>query len=320
MKNEKAHTDVKTLKTMALTAGATVAVAAGGLEVMDEAVAWTYGKCLEHGMPYLTNMYFEATLTYLVWFATGMYFTYLDVTRSPTKIQKDYWPTNWEMLSCAVPQIIVYGLGVVIGWVQWVKHPQEMSQVIQEAPPTFIEMIFQIVVTFLIFDFVMYWQHRALHTVPWLRNNIHSVHHVFSAPFGWAGGWVHPVEQAGLILGAAVPAYMICHPFARWWFFSTMVMILVDGNSGHSVWWSPFNWLIPGHGIDRLGNGAEVHDVHHYLPTKNFALILIVWDKVFGTYVDPDAENVPTNPYQPPYIYKFREEVKRAPSVTGGSE
>ena len=36
-------------------------------------------------------------------------------------------------------------------------------------------------------DILIYWEHRLMHTVPYLRNHIHSVHHEYTAVFSWAG-------------------------------------------------------------------------------------------------------------------------------------
>eukprot|EP01064_Diplonema_japonicum_P019393 TRINITY_DN280_c0_g2_i1.p2 TRINITY_DN280_c0_g2~~TRINITY_DN280_c0_g2_i1.p2 ORF type:complete len:316 (+),score=49.17 TRINITY_DN280_c0_g2_i1:58-1005(+) len=291
------------VKTLAATAGAGAALYLGGLEVMDEAVAWTYGKCLEHGMPYLTNMYFEASLAYTAWFASCVYFTYLDVTRSPTKIQKDYWPTNKEMLECGVPQFFIYGVGCAITWYQWAGDPS-LTIDITSTPPTFFELAWQVSISLIVGDFIIYWEHRIMHIIPYLRNNVHNVHHVYSAPFGWAGGWVHPVEDLIVITAQVIPAVIFCHPMSRWVFCILWVVCQIDEHSGHDVWWSPFNWLIPFHGKDSLGGGGDPHDVHHYMPTKNYSFVFCVWDQLFGTYVDPSPKLV--NPFKPPFISERR--------------
>ncbi|TVU01849.1 hypothetical protein EJB05_52663, partial [Eragrostis curvula] len=47
----------------------------------------------------------------------------------------------------------------------------------------------------LVVDYLNYWIHRLLHT-KWAYNNIHHVHHDFTAPTGYAASYSHWVEVA----------------------------------------------------------------------------------------------------------------------------
>eukprot|EP01061_Rhynchopus_euleeides_P036296 TRINITY_DN6119_c0_g5_i1.p2 TRINITY_DN6119_c0_g5~~TRINITY_DN6119_c0_g5_i1.p2 ORF type:complete len:357 (+),score=106.00 TRINITY_DN6119_c0_g5_i1:123-1073(+) len=276
---------------------------AGGFAPCDVAVQWGYDRILEAGMPYLTNYIFEASLACFVWFSICIYFTYLDFTRSPTKVQKDYWPTAREMMECAIPQIILYTLGCGYTWYQWATDDQFVIPITEKAPG-FMECIAEVTACLVIGDFLIYWEHRWMHDIPLLRNHVHSVHHVYSAPFSWAGGWVHPIEDAVVVSAQVVPAVALnIHPLSRWVFAILWTVLLIDEHSGHDVWWSPYNWLIPDH--RSIGGGADPHDIHHYLPNKNYSFVFCIWDRIFGTYQDPNPLTV--NPYQPPYITKRRD-------------
>ena len=57
--------------------------------------------------------------------------------------------------------------------------------------PTYILEISKLVITG---DFLLYWYHRLAHINRWFRNNIHDIHHTYSAVFSWAGTYIHPIE------------------------------------------------------------------------------------------------------------------------------
>eukprot|EP00754_Rhynchopus_humris_P026505 Rhum_TRINITY_DN15024_c14_g1::Rhum_TRINITY_DN15024_c14_g1_i1::g.133875::m.133875/K10223/CH25H; cholesterol 25-hydroxylase len=270
----------------------------------DRLVQATWDETLRLTMPYASNYMVEASIAFVSWFVICMYFTYLDVTRSETKVQKDYWPSAKEMLEVAIPQIIIYGAGCGYTWYQWATEPERFALDMPTEAPTFLTLIGQVAAAMVAGDFLIYWEHRFMHYNAYLRNHVHSVHHAYSAPFGWSGGWVHPIEDCIVVSAQAIPAYFICHPMARWIFASLWTILLIDEHSGHDVWWSPFNWLIPDH--RSIGGGADPHDIHHYKVDKNYSFCFCVWDRMFGTYEDPSPYTV--NPFKPPFITAIRSE------------
>ena len=279
-------------------------LAAGGLNMLDEATQSAWDFCLRYE-PYISNPQVEATIAFIAWFVVCLYFTYLDVTRSPTKIQKDYWPTNKEMLDCAVPQIIIYFVGCAFTWYLWAQFP-DTHLIHDKKAPTFLGFVGQLSSAVIVGDFIIYWEHRLMHIIPYLRNNIHSVHHAYSAPFSWAGGWVHPFEDLIVVSAQALPAYLWCDPLTRYVFSALWAVLLIDEHSGHDVWWSPFNWMSFGRNRDVIiGGGADPHDIHHFIPTKNFSFCFCIWDRMFGTYMEPSELIV--NPFVPPFISERRE-------------
>uniref|UniRef100_A0A7S3FAY2 Fatty acid hydroxylase domain-containing protein n=1 Tax=Haptolina ericina TaxID=156174 RepID=A0A7S3FAY2_9EUKA len=146
--------------------------------------------------------------------------------------------------------------------------------------PVFAE---QVITAFIVGDFFIYWEHRIMHAVPYLRKNIHSWHHAYTAPFSWAGGVVHPLEDVVVIL-CQMTFPLLCghHPLATWAFVALWVLLLVEEHSGHDVTWAPYHWMpfarCP------MGGGAAPHDIHHYKVNKNYAFVLCVWDHLFGTF------------------------------------
>jgi sterol desaturase/sphingolipid hydroxylase (fatty acid hydroxylase superfamily) len=136
---------------------------------------------------------------------------------------------------------------------------------------------------FFVFTFLLYWQHRLAHTVPFLWR-FHAVHHS-SAQLDWvAAARLHPIEDffGGFLL--APPIILLgFKPIALGIFsgIATAWAIIEHAN---------VNWRL--RIVDRIYTTPEYHHWHHSLHAeardKNFGLPL--WDTLFGTYYMPKGE------------------------------
>eukprot|EP00411_Alexandrium_monilatum_P071348 CAMPEP_0175568412 /NCGR_PEP_ID=MMETSP0096-20121207/40956_1 /TAXON_ID=311494 /ORGANISM="Alexandrium monilatum, Strain CCMP3105" /LENGTH=331 /DNA_ID=CAMNT_0016871749 /DNA_START=45 /DNA_END=1040 /DNA_ORIENTATION=+ len=210
--------------------------------------------------------------------ATCIGFTVLDVCRSETKIQKDWFPSTRDLLVAGLPQTAIYLIANALGWI-YGYYPI----VLPGRAPRLAEFAEQVLVAFVIGDFFIYSEHRIMHAVPFLRQHIHSWHHAYHAPFSWAGGVVHPLEDFVVIIcQTTAPILLGHHPLSFWTFVAIWTALLIEEHSGHDVWWAPYNWLpfarCP------CGGGAAPHDIHHYKVNKNYGFVLCVWDQLFDTF------------------------------------
>ncbi|MEC4087759.1 sterol desaturase family protein [Pseudoalteromonas rubra] len=134
---------------------------------------------------------------------------------------------------------------------------------------------------FLLQDFLYYWFHRASHKVHWLWL-AHVVHHSsehmnFSTAF----------RQS--LLYPFVGMWLFWTPMILLGFVPELVLAVVAINLAfqffvHTQLVGQLGWL------ERVFNTPTHHRIHHasnacYLD-KNFAGVLIIWDKLFGTYTD----------------------------------
>lgn len=135
--------------------------------------------------------------------------------------------------------------------------------------------------TILIFEFVVYWRHRAEHT-RWLWP-IHATHHADTALHWLSILRKHPLSKLlssfvdiALLLLLGVPEWAIgVAGFLRtWWGF----FIHAD-----------VPWTLGIFGKVLISPAA--HRLHHIrdeaLMGTNFGNTVTLWDKLFGTYVDP---------------------------------
>ncbi|MFB9217002.1 sterol desaturase family protein [Vibrio sinaloensis] len=148
-------------------------------------------------------------------------------------------------------------------------------------------------------DFCYYWFHRASHRVRWM----------------WAAHVAHHSSENMNFSTAFRQSLM--YPLAGMWLFWVPLVII-----GFEPKWVVFvvllnlglQFFVHTQWIDKLGpiekvfNTPSHHRVHHgtnpqYID-KNYAGVLIVWDKLFGTY-EPEVETVrygvtkPVNSFNP---------------------
>ncbi|MGI2258965.1 sterol desaturase family protein [Shewanella sp. GXUN23E] len=148
-------------------------------------------------------------------------------------------------------------------------------------------------------DFCYYWFHRASHRVRWLWA-AHSVHHSsesmnFSTAFRQS--LMYPVAGMWIFW---VPLVIVGFP-PNWVVFSVLLNLALQFVI-HTQWIKDFG------PFDLIFNSPSHHRVHHgrnpqYID-RNYAGVLIIWDRLFGTFV-PEVEAVdygitkPVNSHNP---------------------
>lgn len=133
-------------------------------------------------------------------------------------------------------------------------------------------------ITLLAIDLVFYWYHRSSHRIRVLWA-VHMNHHSstemnFTVAFRQA--WLGPLSKVPFfmvlpVLGFDPTVTALCGICSTLW-----------GVLGHTQWVDKLGWL------DRIFNTPSTHRVHHgtnpeYL-NKNYGNLLIIWDRLFGTY------------------------------------
>jgi sterol desaturase/sphingolipid hydroxylase (fatty acid hydroxylase superfamily) len=130
-------------------------------------------------------------------------------------------------------------------------------------------------------DFLYYWFHRASHRIRWL----------------WASHVTHHSSER-LNLSTAF-RQSLTYPLSGMWAFwlplawagftPDTILLVVGLNLAYQFWVhteavGKLGWL------DHVINTPSVHRVHHarnpHYIDRNYAGVLVVWDKLFGTYVE----------------------------------
>lgn len=144
------------------------------------------------------------------------------------------------------------------------------------------------VVLFFALEFVYYWFHRASHRVRWFWAN-HSVHHSpnqFNLSAAYRLGW----------LGKVTLTLIFFSPLA-WIGFTPQVILLAFAINLLYQFWIHAEWIPKLGFLEGIINTPSAHRVHHasnveYLDA-NYGGVLVIFDRMFGTYVPERDELKP---------------------------
>lgn len=145
----------------------------------------------------------------------------------------------------------------------------------------YVPEILNVVIAILLIDFAAYWRHRLEHTKPMWR--FHATHHADEQITWFTVLRKHPVARLLsmivdniplLILGAPIYAIVLANLARTWWgYFIHADVPWTLGQSG------------------KLLMSPAAHRLHHIrdeeLMGSNYGNTITLWDRLFGTYVDP---------------------------------
>ncbi len=186
------------------------------------------------------------------------------------------WARIKEMLANGATYL-VYLPAAILGVAIWTQIYDATDAVIPWSIPT---TIWSIPVAIVIADFIYYWEHRIAHEKRLLWDLYHSVHHS-SERFDQTTSLRLGAFDALISLVFSLP--MILLGFSPGLTLAAMAVVL-----GYQTWihteliermprWFEVIFNTPSH--HRGHHGAE----HPYLDT-NYGGILIIWDRLFGTF------------------------------------
>ncbi|KAI9252962.1 hypothetical protein BDA99DRAFT_443794 [Phascolomyces articulosus] len=213
------------------------------------------------------------------------YFQKYKLQPNKTNSNEDYWNCTWKVLKSHF---------LYEGPLIFFFHPMAtfLGMRVSAPFPGWQQMCVEIAIFFIFEDFYHYHMHRFMHWPPFYKK-VHKIHHDYSAPFGIAAEYAHPIET--MILGfGTVGGPLVYHGVVHYlleldvkWELHLATMLLwivlrlfqaIDAHSGYDFPWSLHNWV-------PFWAGAEHHDYHHQMFIGNYASSFRLWDHVFGTNV-----------------------------------
>lgn len=226
-------------------------------------------------------------------FAMALFLTPIAIEFTATALRgiKRY-RLNDLLANVVLSLLTVVGSALIAGLTLWIyvhAHAYALFQLPATAVTTWL-------VGFVAYDFFYYWAHRAHHTVALLWG-VHAVHH----------------SGEDMNFGLAVRQNALGE-LTTWFFFLPMAIVGVPsevylGVAGiqllfqyfiHNTYVPPLGWL------EKVLVTPSQHRVHHgrnqlYLD-KNYGNILVLWDRLFGSYQPEVREH--------PVVYGLRHSVR----------
>jgi len=138
---------------------------------------------------------------------------------------------------------------------------------------------------FLTFDLLMWCIHFCQHYWPWLYHHTHDQHHLIKSPTIVVALTGYLPDTCLLII---VPFHLTqclvpCGNFVTVFAFASLSLWHL--HMIHSEFEHPWDPLLHKLGLVTTHD----HHVHHLRPRKNLAHFFVMYDKMFGTYVDPSS-------------------------------
>jgi sterol desaturase/sphingolipid hydroxylase (fatty acid hydroxylase superfamily) len=145
----------------------------------------------------------------------------------------------------------------------------------------------------LVGDFGLYWGHRIQHTIPYLWEHVHSVHHAVQTPTPLSTIYLHPIDATlqgslPLLLAAVV---VRPHPVM---FYIYVFLRISENCMNHSGLQGPVVDFLT---LKFLPFRCDIkhHDYHHANcrggKTKNYGEIFWIWDYMFGSAIPSNVKS-----------------------------
>jgi sterol desaturase/sphingolipid hydroxylase (fatty acid hydroxylase superfamily) len=147
--------------------------------------------------------------------------------------------------------------------------------------------IWTILAAVLIYDFLYYWYHRLSHSF-WVLWNAHAVHHQATA-LNPSLGLKSSILDFATVCLITIPMVLMG--------FGSQSLIIALGIHAIYQHLLHYQWEFSLGPYELIFNTHNHHSLHHaknkeYLD-KNFGSILIIWDKLFGTFVKQQNNQKP---------------------------
>lgn len=162
-------------------------------------------------------------------------------------------------------------------------------------------VIAQLFLVFFLSEFPWYWMHRAEHrrSLVW-RLSGHGAHHSFKRLGALNFGLNHPVEYFFIVLPSAIVELTFGVGYAA---AGAAVFSVTQASIAHSNIHLNTRW------IGLLFTTNKYHICHHsaVLEESNtkYGCSAIVWDRLFGTFLDKHIDEAGTGPTEPSLWEKF---------------
>jgi sterol desaturase/sphingolipid hydroxylase (fatty acid hydroxylase superfamily) len=144
--------------------------------------------------------------------------------------------------------------------------------------PTWAKLLIAVVLA----DFGLYWIHRAQHTWDWAWRT-HAWHHSIEELYWFSGfrtSFLHSLVYN--VPQVAIPVLLLGMGTVETAIAFAIGMVI--------QFWEHVNWRVDLGKLDRVIVTPDYHRVHHSVtdrPIKNLAPTFSLWDRLFGTWVDP---------------------------------
>ena len=231
---------------------------------------------------FLGSSLFNVLLSPVVFFLVlllgrAVFFTTLEYIR-PTRVIAHRAVVFNDLVASLAYAFIVFPFAAKLS--RFVPGHHHLFPAAVDKLPLYIKIILYLILA----DFGHYWIHRLMHTKYVWR--VHKWHHSPSYMY-WLGGVRATIPQQFLV---NIP-YVIALPLldiSPWWFGVVLAVFNAVQND-----WMHMNVTWRSSWLEWVFVTPRYHHIHHSTDPKhylaNMSNLFSVWDRLFGTYLNPDG-------------------------------
>jgi sterol desaturase/sphingolipid hydroxylase (fatty acid hydroxylase superfamily) len=225
----------------------------------------------------LPNFLFRARYVFsLLFIFRAIFFTTLEVFRPARAIC--YRAVIWnDLAACAMYVLVVYPAAARLSQIVPGHHPYP-------AAIAGLPLPLRVLLYFVLADFGHYWVHRLIHHP--LFWPVHKWHHSPTYMY-WLGGVRATLSQQFLVNIPYVLAYPLLDISSWWLAWAVAVSNVLQNDWMHMNFTWRSNWL------EWIIVTPRYHHIHHSADpqhyTTNLGNLFTIWDRLFGTYVNPES-------------------------------
>ncbi len=234
--------------------------------------------------PSFTNVYYAVLLAYLI----SLFFEIIlpKQRKHGVIFRKNFWQDTFYVVfnDMIIYMVGFFGLCAVTEFIVLKGFSEVGIKSLQVADIRHLNPVLQVLIMFVLQDFMEYLAHVILHRVNFLWE-FHKIHHAQDELGAASTRHFHWIEMMIFKPLIYIPFALIGYSIADYFLFQITVQN-IWGFFTHmniNVKWGFFNYIF---------NTPETHVWHHAtnIPNKygvNFASILTIWDLMFGLYYLP---------------------------------
>ncbi len=151
-------------------------------------------------------------------------------------------------------------------------------------------MFAQVVMGLVAAEFGLYWAHRLAHEWPFLWR-FHAIHHSVTRLWVVNTGRFHFVDSVvSILLGIAILLALGAPMEVIKWLSAVTAFIGLLTHCNVDMRFGPISWVFNTPGLHRWHHSRDIREGN-----RNYCENLMIWDQVFGTYINPNDRRPPVN-------------------------
>ncbi|KAL0473701.1 C-5 sterol desaturase [Neurospora intermedia] len=235
---------------------------------------WTRDNIYRQALSLFLILWLFGLVTYYVFASLSYIFVFDKKTMEHPKFLKNQVWLEIKQTNAALPVMAFFTFPFLVAEVRGYSLLYDTTA---EGPGRWYDF-FQFPLFVMFTDFGIYWIHRGLHH-PLVYKHLHKPHHKWIMPTPYASHAFHPID--GFAQSIPYHIFPFIFPLQKMAYVGLFVFINFWTIMIHDGEYYANNPVI---------NGAACHSVHHFAFNYNYGQFTTLWDRLGGSYREPDGD------------------------------